>query len=276
MGRVKRALQRRGFERSKNKQEAFLVLFLGMFLGYLFSYAIRQHFSANLKVKTVCRRTGTRFEPRTRPGNLSTELAGRRTFLLIGIMTADHLLATRAKTIHSTWGNEVNSGKVLFFSGGVRNAAVNFTVVRLPGVDDGYPPQRKSFHMLRYLYDHYIDNFHWFVRADDDVYVRTERLSVLLRTLNSSDDLVIGQAGTGKPQEKGRLGLQQDDNFCLGGPGVVMSQSVLRKVAPYLSTCLNETVSLHEDVELSRCVRRYVGVICPWAQEVSFTKRCCS
>jgi chondroitin sulfate synthase len=59
----------------------------------------------------------------------------------------------------------------------------------------------------------------------------------------------------------------------MGGPGVIMSRSVLKKLAPHLEHCLNNMVSTHEDVELGRCVRKHVGVTCTWAFEVRYRKR---
>ena len=54
------------------------------------------------------------------------------------------------------------------------------------GVDDSYPPQKKSFRMLEYLWEQYGDHFEWFLRADDDVYVRPDKLEKLLRSVDSS------------------------------------------------------------------------------------------
>ena len=67
-------------------------------------------------------------------------------------------------------------------------------LVALPGIDDSYPPQRKSFAMLRYMYDHYRDQFRFFMRADDDVYVHGDVLRSFLHSINSTDrSLFIGQ-----------------------------------------------------------------------------------
>ena len=96
-----------------------------------------------------------------------------------------------------------------FFSsaGSVCHADPNLPLVALPDVDDAYPPQKKSFLMLKYMYDHFIDDFEWFMRADDDVFVRGDRLEEFLRSLNSSKPLFIGQAGMGNKEEFGMLSL---------------------------------------------------------------------
>ena len=70
-------------------------------------------------------------------------------------------------------------------------------LVALPGVDDSYPPQHKSFAMLRYMYDHYRDKFRFFMRADDDVYIHTDVLRPFLHSVNSTNRrLFIGQVQT--------------------------------------------------------------------------------
>lgn len=190
----------------------------------------------------------------------------RKKMLFVGVMTAEKFLDTRAKAVYETWG-KILPGKMMFFasSSSSRN---DLPVVSLSGVDDSYPPQRKSMMMLKYMHDNFIDQYEWFLRADDDVYIRTDKLERFLRQLNSSDDLYIGQAGTGNQEEKGRLGLGVGDNFCMGGPSVVISSSALRKVVPYLEYCLQNLVTTHEDVEVGRCIKKFVGVSCTWAFEM--------
>lgn len=72
----------------------------------------------------------------------------------------------------------------------------------LRGVDDSYPPQKKSFMMLKYMHDHYLDKYEWFMRADDDVYIKGDLLESFLRSLNSSEPLFLGQTGDWAPQKR--------------------------------------------------------------------------
>lgn len=138
----------------------------------------------------------------------------------------------------------------------------------LPGVDDSYPPQKKSFMMLKYMHDHYLDKYEWFMRADDDVYIKGDKLEHFLRSLNSSEPLFLGQTGLGTTEEMGKLALEPGENFCMGGPGVIMSREVLRRMVPHIGECLREMYTTHEDVEVGRCVRRFAGVQCVWSYEV--------
>ncbi|VDN40882.1 unnamed protein product [Gongylonema pulchrum] len=70
--------------------------------------------------------------------------------------------------------------------------------------------------------------------------------------MDSEKAYLIGQAGLGNTAEYGQLALGQQDNYCMGGPGIVMSRETLRTVAPHLRSCLMELLTNHEDVELGR------------------------
>ena len=192
--------------------------------------------------------------------------------LFIGVMTAEKYLDTRAEAINRTWASDIR-GDVEFFMSS--NASLQYNSKQMPiqllrGLKDNeYPPQRKVMAMLRYMYENYLDEYQWFMRADDDLYVRVDKLKEFLRRLDSSKDTVVGQGGIGKPHEVHKLGLRKHECYCLGGAGVIMSRSVLKKIVPYAEKCLEDTVSNHEDVELGRCIRKYAGVSCLWALQVS-------
>ncbi|KAG4068935.1 hypothetical protein HA402_005083 [Bradysia odoriphaga] len=187
-------------------------------------------------------------------------------FIFVGVMTAKNFLEGRANAVYHTWGKEV-PGKIAFFSSEKSYSEI-LPVVALKGVDDRYPPQKKSFMMLHYMYEHFIDKFEWFMRTDDDVYISTWKLERFLRSIDSSKPQFIGQAGKGNTEEFGLLSLEYDENFCMGGPGVILSRETLRRVAPHIPTCLKNLYSTHEDVEIGRCVQKYAGIPCTWNYEM--------
>ncbi|KJH51102.1 chondroitin N-acetylgalactosaminyltransferase [Dictyocaulus viviparus] len=180
-------------------------------------------------------------------------------FILMGIMTAAKYVDTRAYNVWKTWAKHV-PGKVLFFvAENTESVHPELPLVRLKGVDDTYPPQKKSFAMVKWMAENYLDEFDWFLRADDDLYVRGDELEKAY---------AIGQAGLGNSAEYGLLALGSTDNYCMGGPGVVMSRETLRLLSPHLKSCLEHLLTSHEDVELGRCIRRHVGVACTWNYEM--------
>ncbi|KAM9307197.1 chondroitin sulfate synthase 3 [Pholidichthys leucotaenia] len=191
-------------------------------------------------------------------------------FLYVGVMTAKKYLGSRAIAAYQTWSSSI-PGKVEFYSSAKSSTVhmpVPIPVISLQGVDDSYPPQKKSFMMLKYIYDHYLDKYEWFMRADDDVYIRGEKLELFLQSLNSSKPYYLGQTGLGTAEELGRLALEPGENFCMGGPGMIFSREVLRRMVPHISTCLRELYTTHEDVEVGRCVRRFGGTQCVWSYEM--------
>lgn len=236
-----------------------------MFGGLIFGFTVALFLRQNL-LPVQSRRCHMNFVRDVRPKTMAKEL-GSRHLIFIGVMTAEKFLDSRAKAVYETWSRSV-PGKLEFFSSGMSQKKMELPVVSLPGVDDSYPPQRKSMMMLKYMHDNYIEQFDWFMRSDDDVYIRTEKLASFLHSLNSSQDIYLGQAGTGAKDEKGLLGLGWGDNFCMGGPGVIMSRSVLKKVVPHIEYCLKNLLTSHEDVEVGRCIKRFVGIPCTWSFEV--------
>ena len=193
--------------------------------------------------------------------------------LVVGVMTAGPYLDNRACSVWRTWGQDVlrAGGEIRFFVGEKVHGGewCGLPVVALEGVRDGdYPPQRKSFLMLAWLARHLGDRTRWILRSDDDVFIKVEQLLDFLAPLDHRKPLYIGQAGRGRGMEEGRLGLGWRQNFCMGGPGVVLSSAALRLTAPLLPSCLKSLVTQHEDVELGRCVTQATGQSCTWAYDM--------
>lgn len=201
---------------------------------------------------------------------LVTNITGHKQLVLIGVMTAKKYLNSRALAAYETWGKTI-PGDIIFFSsaGSQEISPPSLPVIGLAGVDDSYPPQKKSFLMIKYMYEHFSDKYEWFIRADDDVYMKADKLGAFLHSVNSSGLKFIGQTGLGNKDEIGMLNLNADENFCMGGPGIVFSGATLKKMVPHISFCLKNLYSTHEDVEVGRCVRKFAGIPCTWAFEVS-------
>lgn len=54
------------------------------------------------------------------------------------------------------------------------------------------------FQVIRHFHDFDIDNYEWFLRVDDDVYLNFENLENLLQKLNPADRHMIGLPGFGR------------------------------------------------------------------------------
>ena len=195
---------------------------------------------------------------------------GSKKLVLVGVMTAAKYLNTRAVAAYETWIKTI-PGKVLFFSseGSEKLLPPSFPVVGLPGVDDTYPPQKKSFLMLKYMHEYHGDEYEWFMRIDDDNHVVGQRLETFLRSINSTVPLFLGQAGLGNREERGLMALDERKPYCMGGPGMALTAETLRRFIPHITQCLANLVTNHEDVELGRCITKFSGATCSYSFEVS-------
>lgn len=181
-------------------------------------------------------RPGSRNEPRT----LRDEYVFKKG-LLVGVLTQQEYLATRAKALYETWGKEVD--KLILFVGEDCNVSADLQhlpIVKLQGVPDQvYPPLKKAFAVMKYMYSNHINEFNWFIRADDDMYVCTKKLTDLLGKMNPYEQVYLGRAGAGRKEDLKRLELLPHERYCMGGPGVILSNGAMRGVGPHLDNCLN-------------------------------------
>jgi hypothetical protein len=73
-------------------------------------------------------------------------------------------------------------------------------VVRLKNVENDYPPQKKSFYAMKFLYLYYAHRTSWILRLDDNAYVHSLTLLLWLKSIDHQHALYIGQGGTGRRQ----------------------------------------------------------------------------
>jgi len=193
----------------------------------------------------------------------------------IGMMSTEKMLSTRMLAAASTWMKEksiyvevisANGNSSLPEEQQLELEEAGVRIRPLEGVDGNvYPPQKKSFALLRHMYDEHVNNFDWFIRLDDDAYVNFEKLQSFLNRVNSSQPLQIGHPGFGKNSQDF---LKNGENYCMGGPGVILSRKILMKIRPHLITCMNKIYTEHEDIEIGRCIHELSGVSCTLSWDV--------
>lgn len=173
------------------------------------------------------------------PAHLRQEYTLRKT-LFVGVLSSETYLPTRAKAMYDTWAAEVSM--LVFFVGEdciVPPDLSHLPVVKLRGVPDAvYPPLKKAFAVMQYMYDHFANDYDWFIRADDDGYMRGKQLMDLLHTMDASDIISLGRAGEGRSKDMDRLRLLKHERYCMGGPGMVFSRGAMLALGPYLNLCL--------------------------------------
>nr|XP_039274123.1 chondroitin sulfate synthase 1-like [Styela clava] len=205
-----------------------------------------------------------------------TELNVTRGVLYIGIMSTARNRNSRVVAIMNTWAKNQNikleifsdnNGTIGKGSGRITTLKNGANIIQLPGVpDNSYPPQKKSFSMLKFIHDNYLEKFDWFLRADDDTYLKVDKLIKLVSRIDPNKPFVVGRAGYGKHAEDY---LKPGENYCMGGTGVFLSREMLRRIGPNLSACLKEMYTKHEDVELGRCIQKITGMKCTESWETT-------
>ena len=78
--------------------------------------------------------------------------------------------------------------------------------------------------------------------------------------------LNLGSPGFGKDDEDY---VEEDMTYCMGGPGIIMSRELLRRLSPHLPSCLKKLMTEHEDLELGRCIQEKLGISCIRAYEAN-------
>ncbi|CAF4294367.1 unnamed protein product [Rotaria sp. Silwood2] len=137
-----------------------------------------------------------------------------------------------------------------------------FFIVKLKHVENEYPPQKKSFYAMKFLYTYYRHRTSWILRLDDNAYVNIPDLVKWLKSIDYRRALYIGQGGTGRKSES-TIYFSPGKYFCMGGSGVILSQKTLMQLGPWLDQCFkSELRTNHEDVELGRCILTHVHIHC--------------
>jgi hypothetical protein len=147
---------------------------------------------------------------------------------------------------------------------------------------------RKTLRLLHHVaYDEAFANrgYDWVVKADDDTYVNTDRLSTVLGRLDPSVPLFVGSArftlATARTSSSSSLSavqgvsvakmVRKGDYFrelehyamCHGGAGYALSRRLLSLLAPRLRRCEVEPPQTQmEDAKLSFCVGAHTGLQC--------------
>ena len=123
----------------------------------------------------------------------------------------------RAFVIRDTWGKRCDG--TFFVMEYYKNLTDVLTFLPLKGIIPGYKTLwSKTVLTFTYAFNHYLDEFEWFFKVDDDAYVIVENLKHLLSFYKPSKPFYFGK----------RFGVLSD--YMAGGPGYVLSKEAVRRV----------------------------------------------
>ena len=230
------------------------------------------HVSTSSIASSTASHIPLRVNPHKCTGTTTSSSSAPHQRVLAAIFTSSDRI-NRSSVAYDTWGLDV-SEVVMFIGNDTAMRPNGLPLVTLSDVSDqvqtGRP--RKLFRALSYLHQHYSERYQWFMLVSGEVYVHGRELEKFLSSLNSSSKLYIGHSASGRAKDSQRLKLLPHEQYCMGGPGMVLSQAALAALYPYLDECLkavekhnmdpSQPLWYNEDVELGRCISRNIGVQC--------------
>ena len=160
--------------------------------------------------------------------------------MLCWIMTSPENLRTRAVHVKATWAKRCNLA--IYASDREDKDFPTIAIEVQPGREH---LTAKTFQTFDHIFQHYVDEYDWFMKADDDTYVIVENMRYMLSPWDPNLPYYFGHHFT--PLVK--------QGYMSGGGGYVISRQTLRLLgtrSPDL--CAKDNGS--EDVEFGRCMEK--------------------
>ncbi len=106
------------------------------------------------------------------------------------ILTSPKYFDTRARAVSLTWAPRCD--KFTFISE-YSNNTKGLPIAPIANISSGSAHlTQKTTLALHYIHDNFLNNYEWFVKADDDTYIFVENLKLFLKEKNSSEPITFG------------------------------------------------------------------------------------
>lgn len=152
--------------------------------------------------------------------------------------------ATQIQYINNTWGKkceQYKNVKLLFFVGEEKLDKFNNsnqTFINLKGVKDDYlSASYKQFLGLKYIYENYKCNY--IICVGTDTYINVPKLLQYIQKFDSLKNLYIGGHGCHR-----KLTPDKTYYYHSGGPGFIITYTVLKNLYESLATIMDKWISL--------------------------------
>lgn len=210
------------------------------------------------------------------PQSLDEVLPSRRS-VFIAVVTSERNLLSQTYAIQSTWAGRYSN--VTFFVGkhsDVSRAPHFMSVIKLHEAEEVTSESSRRtllYHVVRYISNHLLQHFRWFMIIGDNAYVRTDQLEVLVNNYDDNYNIYLGRPNRQFDKKEEDTLYNANSHYCLFDTGIVLSRGLVRRLTPHLDACMKETVllSYEGDWEFGNCVLKYLDVKCTQASEVSPT-----
>lgn len=174
---------------------------------------------------------------------LAAEIA-RHVRVFCWIMTGADNHESKAKHVKATWARRCN--KFIFISAKENPELPAISLNISDGRDHLWGKTKAAF---KYAYEHHLNEFDWFLKADDDTFVIVENLRFMLMAYSPEEKVYLG----------GKFSPIVRQGYMGGGAGYVLSKAALRlfveKGIPDAAICRQDENGA-EDAELGKCMER--------------------
>ncbi|KAG5283296.1 hypothetical protein AALO_G00040520 [Alosa alosa] len=179
----------------------------------------------------------------------STEL-GIRDNLFVGVLTSKNTINTLGVSVNHTISHHL--GSVVFFTGMNSHKTPHGMQVVTHGDER---PVWNMYQTIKYILEHYIDEYNWFYLAQDDTYTQADRVKALVPHLSMNLMLYMGS-----PEEF--IGGEMQDRYCYGGFGYLISRPLLLRLNDFLENCRDGILTTRPDEWLGRCIIENTNTNC--------------
>ncbi|XP_058835583.1 glycoprotein-N-acetylgalactosamine 3-beta-galactosyltransferase 1-like [Topomyia yanbarensis] len=181
--------------------------------------------------------------------------------VLCWIMTTPANHQSKAIHVKQTWGRRCN--KLLLMSSA---EDANLETIVLPVHEGRQSLWNKTREAFRYVHEHHLNEYDWFLKADDDTYVIMENLRYFLYAYSPHFPIYFGS--------KFRYPQYVKQGYFSGGAGYVLSREALKRfVEQSLQDPEHCPSTLDtEDLEMGRCME-YVNVTAGDSRDLLGRKR---
>lgn len=193
---------------------------------------------------------------------MDDEVSRLRNSLIIGVH-ASNLDGYTA--VRKTWGSYAQ--KLVYLSSMKKEEGSEEGDVPLVNLNQGnndnhtHQLRANAYQLLKFLHDNFINDFGWFMRTNDNIYVRVEHLTDNLAKLDPNREQCFGYPGSGGHK------VEYMEGCGVGGPVTIFSRGLLKKLGPHLDQCLRNG-STTNDKDVEKCLRERVEFQCGKNSEV--------
>lgn len=164
--------------------------------------------------------------------------------ILCFVLTTPRTHETKAKAVARTWGPYCD---MLLFMTSESHDELNTVLFKTHNQGTRWELWEKTKLSWMYCYEHHLNEFDWFLKADDDTYIVMKNLREFLSHYKSSDTHYFGR----------EFILGDGLHYPSGGAGYLLSRATLKKLGEnqwsFPPTVLDHEKS--EDLELGRALK---------------------